>query len=214
MMRAAPLFLALLLGISVGVGSLVAQTTSVPVDTTSSNGSFWDNRFWSALGGAVLGAGVGYFASQLVRSDWDEIPGQSQANRPAWATVGGSLGLAVGFSFPLSFGGGAAIPAPRAIESRYLITAEQIHGAVVATAYEAVRLFRPEWLVKRLPDIIGQSSSETMRVYLDDFLFGGIDSLREVNALTIEAIRFVPTSVATARWGVGHSYGAIQVLTR
>jgi hypothetical protein len=86
---------------------------------------------------------------------------------------------------------------------------------VMATdAYDAVRLLRPQWLTPRQPYIIGQLHSETLAVYLDDFRLGQIDKLRDLSAQRIASIRFVSTAVATARWGVGNRYGAIQVITR
>ena len=39
-------------------------------------GASWHARLFSALGGAALGAGVGYFSSQVFRGDWDEEPGR------------------------------------------------------------------------------------------------------------------------------------------
>lgn len=68
----------------------------------------WPDRIFTALGGAALGAGLGYFASQVARGDWDNAPGPNGLNRPVWAAVGGSAGFALGLSFPFS---GRAEPA-------------------------------------------------------------------------------------------------------
>ena len=58
-------------------------------------GPQWHHRVLTAFGAAALGAGIGYFASQLARGDWDDGPGQPKLNRPVWAAVGGSVGLGV-----------------------------------------------------------------------------------------------------------------------
>ncbi len=183
----------------------------------------WHHRVLTAVGSAALGAGIGYFASQLSRGDWDDGPGQPQVNRPAWAAVGGSIGLAVGYSFPV-FGRGTA-PGVRSVPAHQIITAEEIEDVVAVDAYEAVDILRPQWLVRRpgrvldnnLPQTrnpVGGTLTEGLPVYLDDFRLGGVDQLRGLSVHRIEAIRFVPAAVATTRWGVGNSYGAIQVVTR
>ena len=213
MIRASLVLPVVLLSAALDVGGLIAQTSAFPTAASADASPSIQSRIWTAIGGAVLGAGVGYFASQVSKSDWDEGAGQRPANRPVWATVGGSVGFAVGFSFPLSGDRTSSTrPLPR-VRSRAVITIDQIRGAAVTTAYEAVQMFHPEWLTVRQPDVIGQDRSETMRVYLDDFQLGGLNSLRDVSAHTVDAIRFVPTAVATTRWGVGHTYGAIQVIT-
>ena len=183
-------------------------------DEQSSDSSGLHHRVFSALGSAALGAGIGFFASQLIRSDWQDGPGQRQLNRPLWAVVGGSLGFTLGFSFPLSPGiGSVARAAPPLSGGRVAITHEELARATVSDAYELVLLLRPHWLIERPSDTIRGTSGGTIRVYLDDFLLGGANQLRQINAQTIETIRFVSASVATTRWGVGHSYGAIQVVT-
>jgi hypothetical protein len=185
-------------------------------------GPRWHHRVLTAIGSAALGAGIGYFASQLSRGDWDDGPGQPQVNRPAWAAVGGSVGLALGYSFPV-FGRGTP-PGVQSVPAHQIITAEQIEEVVAVDAYEAVDILRPQWLVQRpgrvlgsLPQTrnpVGGTLTEGLPVYLDDFRLGGVDQLRGLSVHRIESIRFVPAAVATTRWGVGNSYGAIQVVTR
>jgi len=97
--------------------------------------------------------------------------------------------------------------------ARSVISAGDLQDVVAVNAYEVVRLLRPEWLTVRPADILGDSPSQTLPVYLDDFLLGGIASLRNLPIQDIELIRFVSTAVATARWGIGHNNGAIQVIT-
>jgi hypothetical protein len=201
----------------IGVSVPAFQLGDVPTAPT------WQHRVLTAVGSAALGAGIGYFASQLSRGDWDDGPGQPQVNRPAWAAVGGSIGLAVGYSFPV-FGRGTA-PGVRSIPAHQIITAEEIEEVVAVDAYEAVDLLRPQWLVRRPGRVLGNSLPQTRTpvggtltegfpVYLDDFRLGGVDQLRGLGVHRIESIQFVPAAVATTRWGVGNSYGAIQVVTK
>jgi len=198
-------------------GASAAPTVPVQVVQPRPGGSdlpMWPNRILTALAGGVIGAGLGFFASQVVRGDWDEGPDQSSIHRPLWAAAAGAAGFAAGMSFPLSWRAHSPSPGPALAPHGAVITAEEIHDVYAMDAYEAVRLLRPQWLVPRPPNIIGQNPSEVLAVYLDDSRLGGIEQLRGLNTFDIGSIRFVGTAEATTRWGVGNPYGAIQVVTR
>ena len=181
-----------------------------PVDLIASDGPSWQSLFWNAIGGAALGASVGYFASQLASGDWDE--GEITRHRREWAVVGGSVGLAAGFSFPF-FGRGASLMPTLTSSSRTIITALEISQSSASTAYDAVRLLRPNWLADRRADVFGQSAGEALKVYLDGHRLGGIETLQEINARNVQNIRFFGAAQAVARWGAGHGQGAILVNT-
>ncbi len=199
-----------------------AELLSPPPDLDSSDGPSWTSRFWNALGGAALGAGVGYFASQLASGDWDD--GEINQHRQDWAVVGGSIGLATGFSFPF-FGRGASFRPTISSSPRTLITAQEVRDAAANTAYEVVRLLRPNWLNTgsrgMIADITCRASDpvcepiqvDEMKVYLDGHRLGGGSTLMEINAKNIESIRFFNPAQAVARWGAGNGQGAILVNT-
>ena len=195
---------------STGYVDLMAPSGQMGVESEAPR---WHHRVLTAVAGAALGAGIGYFGSQLSRGDWDDGPGQPQVNRPAWAMVGGSVGFAAGYSFPVF---GKAPPPGREFptSSRMVITAQEIEDAVAVDAYDAVRVLRPEWLIPRNTDILGRFPQATLPVYLDDFRLGDADDLRGLAADRIESIRFISAAAAIARWGVGNNYGVIQVVTR
>ena len=193
----------------------------------------WKNRVLTGLGAGLVGAGIGFFASQVSDSDWDEALGDYTADRSPWALVGGSVGFAFGFSFPL--GGlpeGQTSLAPRRSrevitleeieealsrpigEERENITAAELRRAVVNNAKELVDLLRPEWLVQRGVATFGDPDAETIRVYMDNQELGGIESLELVQVVLIESIQYFDVARATARWGAGHTQGVIQVITK
>lgn len=174
--------------------------------------SSWKHRLLTGLGAAALGAGAAFFASQINQSDWEEIPGQREANRNLWAALGGGMGFAVGFSFPLT-GSAPDRGLLRRPEGRSVISFYEISQASVDNAYDIVRLLRPEWLNTRPPDEIYETQFESTTVYLDDFRYGDIASLHTVHVSTIEEIRFVSAAMATARWGPGNTMGVIQIIT-
>ncbi|MCH7565396.1 MAG: hypothetical protein IH968_16405 [Gemmatimonadetes bacterium] len=174
------------------------------------------DRILTSLASTAVGAGLGFFASQVVRGDWSDGPGQPQMNRTAWAAVGGALGLAVGFTYPLG-GRARAHPPTFPVLTRFdrsVVTLREIQDAVALNAYQAVRRLRPEWLVPRPPNTFRRGARATVTVYLDDFRLGGPETLRGLNAEMIGSIRFVSAGTATARWGPGNSLGVIQVVMR
>jgi hypothetical protein len=174
----------------------------------------WHSRLLTAIGGAALGAGVGFFTSQVVRGDWEEERGRNEVDRSAWAAVAGSIGFAVGFTFPL----GGRPAEPGAVSGlpggRKAIDAGEIEGRGLSNAYDAVQLLRPEWLNERGVHVIGEVPEETTEVYLDDVRLGGTSSLREVGVHIIRSMHYFDAAAATLRWGSGHSHGVILIIAR
>jgi hypothetical protein len=220
------LIVATLLATGVDGGTLSAQSSgsipAAPADLASGDGHSWQSRLWNAVGGAALGAGVGYFASQVASGDWDD--GDIGRSRQDWAMVGGSIGLAAGFTYPFLGTGGTAGPIVRP-NPRMMITHGEIAEAAANTAYDLVRLLRPRWLTSRRPSLVADNSCapgipvcepisiDEMKIYLDGHRLGGTSTLMEINASNIETIRFFSPAEAVARWGAGNGYGAILVNT-
>ncbi|MGH7461337.1 MAG: hypothetical protein ACREMA_09950 [Longimicrobiales bacterium] len=184
----------------------------------------WHGRVLTALGGGLLGAGVGFFASQVVTGDWDVERGVREVDRQAWASVGGSIGFAVGFSFPLR-GRAETVRPVSTTPARSLVTARELARSGITTAHDAVRLLRPQWLRDPGVHVIGEQQcperwtdvpacpDRRLVVYLDDSRLGGVETLKEISAQTIRSIQFLDGAAATYRWGAGHSHGAILIIT-
>ncbi len=173
----------------------------------------WQSRILTGVGGALLGAFIGYFASQVAVGDWEATEGAEEPSRPLWAAVGGSIGMAVGFKYPIT---GDASPAgrpqgPRA--GRFAITASEIEEAALANAYDAVSILRPQWLEGRGRDTFTVYGTDNIRIYLNSMELGGVESLRRVEAQIITSIRFFDAQRATALFGAGHVQGVIQIVT-
>lgn len=184
-----------------------------PPSSPNPRGQSWAGRLVSGVAAAAVGAGLGFFASQMVLGDWDEDTGKEEIHRSTWAAVGGASGFALGFSLPvwgrppgssgsLPYGGG-----------RFEITAEELREESLANALEAVRLLRPEWLIVRGQEAFADPTSDNIRVYLDGTELGGVSDLAGIGIVVIRSIRFFNSQQATARWGTGHTHGAILVLT-
>lgn len=227
-MRPIALGLAVLIsGSALDAGTIAGQTSdAVTFQPTSSAGraartgegflagSSLSARLITALAGGAVGAGLGFFASQVLTSDWDADPDDKGVDRRPWAAVGGSIGFAVGFSFPLTGRRASSRPVRSAPAGRPTITAEELDGTGASTAYETVELLRPEWLTARGFHSIGEDADQRILAYVDDIRLGAVEALTEVNAQDVHSIHFLDPAASTYRWGAGHSHGAILVLTK
>ena len=140
-------------------GTLAAQDSNI--------GPGWKERILTAVGGALVGAGVGFFASQVAVSDWDEEGSRQRVSRSTWAVVGGGSGFMLGFSLPIT----GQAPGPRTPlpgSDRFIITGDQIREASLGNAMEAVRFFHPEWLRQQRPDSFADHTPDNIQVYLDN----------------------------------------------
>lgn len=190
------------------------------------------SRVGWGIGGAILGAGLGFFASQVARGDWQD---GKPIDRSLWAVVGGSVGLTVGAGFPLTGGGrgtgGTGLPS-----GRDHLGAREMEGLGFDNAHEAVLSLRPEWLRIRgdrslVPatdpvtvngtggavTVSGStpliSESRTIQIYLNYVNVGGTEQLRSVNARDVRDLYFFDTAAATLRFGGSHPHGAILIIT-
>lgn len=169
-------------------------------------------RVLTALGAGAIGAGIGYFASQVVRGDWEDTGG---VDRPAWAAVGGSLGFALGFSFPIAGRGARPDPSRSLPGGRFVIEEADFRSTGAKTAREIVEVVRPEWLRIRGTHVLGEDGDdETIQVYLDNVHLGGLRFLSDIPAQTVHAIHFLDAAAATLRYGAGHSHGVILVIAK
>ena len=77
--------------------------------------------------------------------------------------------------------------------------------------YDAVASLRSAWLTVRGTDSFKQTSQ--IWVYYDANRLGSVDEMRSVLVSSVASLRHYDGVDATMRWGVGHSAGAIQILS-
>jgi hypothetical protein len=94
---------------------------------------------------------------------------------------------------------------------RSVLTREQLIANHFSTVYDAVQGLRSNWLQTRGADSF--SSPTEVKVYLDNTLLGGVETLRAIAPTSISYIRYYDGIAATTRWGLGHGAGAIYVST-
>ncbi len=195
--------------------ALPAAAAAIPRES-SSKGHTLLRRIGTGLGAAILGAGVGYFFSEVALGDWEQQSGRHSIRRATWAGVGGAAAFAFGFSFPIGGVGGSPGEMPKGMfpGGRSVLTAQEIAGSGVATAYDAIKSLRPEWLQRRQSHYGQTEAQATIPVYLGNQLLGGLDELSTISAENVREIYRYTAGQATLLWGPGNAEGAIQVITK
>ena len=95
-----------------------------------------------------------------------------------------------------------------------IITEQEIISSGAQTAYDAIKKLRGNFLVPRGPTTISNTSSGEATVYVDDQLFGPVNSLKQIPANQVTAIRLYRAWEATTKYGTGNMGGVIAVFTR
>ena len=97
---------------------------------------------------------------------------------------------------------------------RDTITEAEIASSSATTAYEAVHRLRGNFLSNRgKTTILGKSSAMPI-VYLDGVRFGEVNSLRNISATTVQAIRLYRAWEAQQKYGNDVMGGVIEVTTK
>ena len=89
-------------------------------------------------------------------------------------------------------------------------------GLTFTDAYEIVRQFRPQWLIKRGRATIGGVSQtyDYVVIYVDDIRMGDPESLRAVSAQSVQEMQHYNMAQAQRLGPIGHPHGAIVVRTK
>jgi hypothetical protein len=105
---------------------------------------------------------------------------------------------------------GPRTTAPRA--SSTLIAEQEVRDSKATNALELIQNSRPGWLRKH--GTVSFRMDGEILVYLDEVRLGGIDTLQSLALPGIHSIRFLDAVTASARFGLNHPHGAIQVRSR
>jgi hypothetical protein len=100
-------------------------------------------------------------------------------------------------------------PRPVSSATADVMTEAEIAGSHASTAYEAIQLSHPLFLVSK----IDVGPLDQREVYLDGMRLGGIGELRGIAASSVREIRFV-RAIDAAASGIGRSGGAILVISK
>lgn len=94
------------------------------------------------------------------------------------------------------------------------LTASEIAGTDLQTAFQVVQALRPSWLRDRGSTSLTDPTPTVASVYVDGNLAGDIEYLRNVRAGDVHEMRFLPPGQAAVRFGMGHPRGVIEVVQK
>ncbi|MGH7464788.1 MAG: hypothetical protein ACREK1_06405, partial [Longimicrobiales bacterium] len=95
-----------------------------------------------------------------------------------------------------------------------VLTSDQMIAANARSAYEAVQKLRPDWFSTRGPTAITNVEPDVASVYLGGNHIGDIEALRNIRPDDVKQLRYYEAGEASARFGMGHSRGVIDVVLK
>ena len=99
-----------------------------------------------------------------------------------------------------------------------MITAAEIaeRAADASNALQIVQKLRPQMLATRgrFSPADSSDAGTRPRVVVDGVGYGSIESLANVNAISVMEIRYISATDATTRFGTGYVGGAILITTK
>jgi hypothetical protein len=96
--------------------------------------------------------------------------------------------------------------------SRNLLTQEQLAPTNSETLYDAIVKLRPEWLTDRGANSLTDATSSSASVYSAGTMLGKVESLRQLRVNDVVSVRYWDAGQASARFGMGHPRGVIEVV--
>ena len=127
--------------------------------------------------------------------------------------------LVVAVSSGCASGGTSSGTSARSSRSQDVIGEAEIASRVrdATNALQIIEQLRPQMLRSRGSSSLtpGATSEDALpRVYVDDISYGNLNSLSNINSVSIREIRFIKAADATTRWGTGNIGGVILVTTK
>jgi hypothetical protein len=117
----------------------------------------------------------------------------------------------------------SATPTPRrrSVGQRDDITRKDIQAVLdqSSTAYDIVKLLRPEMLLRRTVSGVEPTARQLpnelpgLHVHVDDVRVGTVDFLSTIPARAVASIQWLSPSDASTKYGNGHTAGVIAVAT-
>lgn len=98
--------------------------------------------------------------------------------------------------------------------SRNTITRQQMIDVGASTAYDAVQKLQPSWFTSRGPRSISDNTPTVPDVYVNGSDVGDISYLQGLRPDDVDHLRFWDVGEASARFGMGHPRGVIEVVMR
>ena len=101
----------------------------------------------------------------------------------------------------------------RSTSGRNVLTQEQLAATNSENLYQAIAKLRPDWLTSRGPTSVTDPTPTSPSVFMGGTLLGKADYLQQMRILDVTEARYWDAGSASARFGMGHPRGVIE-LTR
>jgi hypothetical protein len=118
---------------------------------------------------------------------------------------------AVSAIFALVACAGASTQTGSTREARNVLTQEQLVATNSDNLYDAISKLRPDWLTSRGPTSVTNASPTLPSVFMSGSMLGRADYLRDMRVTDVTEVRYYEPGPASARFGMGHPRGVIEV---
>src|SRR5262245_54947414 len=91
------------------------------------------------------------------------------------------------------------------------LTQDQLSHTNAEYVYDAVVKLRPSWLSSRGPTSVTDATPTTVSVFAGGSLLGKAEALKEVRVSDGSEVKYWDAASASARFGMGHPRGVIEI---
>ena len=124
-----------------------------------------------------------------------------------------AIGLLATCVFALGCAGATAARNPDSGASNTL-SREQLQATNSEELHAAIAKLRPQWLSSRGPTSFTDPTPTSPSVFMNGSLLGGADYLRQMRVIEVTEVRYWDAGQASARFGMGHPRGVIEIIRR
>jgi hypothetical protein len=90
----------------------------------------------------------------------------------------------------------------------------QLQATNTEDLYGAITKLRPEWLSSRGPTSVTDPTPNSVSVYMNGSLLGKAEYMRQMRVIDVTEVRYWNAGEASARFGMGHPRGVIEITRR
>jgi hypothetical protein len=92
------------------------------------------------------------------------------------------------------------------------LTQADLEKTTSEVVYDAVVKLRPEWLSSRGPTSVTNSTPTSVDVFMNGNNMGSAEYLKDLRVIDIVEVRFYNAGQASARFGMGHPRGVLEII--
>lgn len=91
------------------------------------------------------------------------------------------------------------------------LTQSEIAASNADNLYDVIAKLRPEWLSSRGPASVTNSTPTSVDIYMNGTMLGKAEIMRDVRIQDVTDVRYWDVGQASARFGMGHPRGVIEI---